>query len=148
MTDSAASARSGRPVATVDSTDTRPSKAVGGPGTVHDRAETLRETRGDARSTDSTAPVTTPGMTETIRFWLVERGYNNRDLITLKYAAPEGDRILRRELASQVVDADTVAAARDASPDDLEPVEDSETRKRYAEEVERVASEHDPDDVI
>lgn len=87
-------------------------------------------------------------MTETIRCWLVERGYNNRDLITLKYAAPEGDRILRRELASQVVDADTVTAARDASPDDLEPVEDSETRERYAEEVERVASEHDPDDVI
>lgn len=87
-------------------------------------------------------------MTDTVRCWLVERGYNNRDLITLKYATPEGDRVYRRELAAQVVDASTVTAAKDVSADDLEPVDDPEDRERYANEAERVASEHDPEDEI
>lgn len=87
-------------------------------------------------------------MADTVRCWLVERGYNNRDLITLKYATPEGDRVYRRELAAQVVDASTVTAAKDVSPDDLEPVDDPEDRERYANEAERVASEHDPEDEI
>jgi hypothetical protein len=87
-------------------------------------------------------------MAETVRCWLVERGYNNRDLITLKYATPEGDRLFRRELAAQAMDSVAVTAARDVSPDDLEPVEDPETRERYADEVERIAGEHDPDDEI
>ncbi len=87
-------------------------------------------------------------MAETVRCWLVERGYDNRDLITLKYAPPEGDRLFRRELAAQAMDSVTVTAARDVSPDDLEPVDDPETRERYANEVERVAGEHDPDEEI
>lgn len=87
-------------------------------------------------------------MADTVRCWLVERGYNNRDLITLKYATPEGDRVYRRELAAQVVDASTVTAAKDVSPDDLEPVDDPKDRERYANEAERVASEHDPEDEI
>jgi hypothetical protein len=87
-------------------------------------------------------------MAETVRCWLVERGYDNRDLITLKYAPPEGDRLFRRELAVQAMDSVTVTAARDVSPDDLEPVDDPETRERYANEVERVAGEHDPDEEI
>lgn len=87
-------------------------------------------------------------MADTVRCWLVERGYNNRDLITLKYATPEGDRVYRRELAAQVVDASTVTAAKDVSPDDLEPVDDPEDRERYANEAERVASEHDPGNEI
>lgn len=41
-----------------------------------------------------------------------------------------------------------MTAARDVSPDDLEPVEDPETRERYANEVEHVSDEHDPDDGI
>jgi hypothetical protein len=46
------------------------------------------------------------------------------------------------------MDSVAVTAARDVSPDDLEPVEDPETRERYADEVERIAGEHDPDDEI
>ncbi|MFC6942295.1 hypothetical protein ACFQE8_20340 [Salinirubellus sp. GCM10025818] len=87
-------------------------------------------------------------MAETVRCWLVERGYDNRDLIILKYATPEGDRLFRRELAAQAMDSVTVTAAKDVSPDDLEPVDDPETRERYANEVERVTGEHDPDDEI
>ena len=89
-----------------------------------------------------------PAESEDVRVWLVERGYNNRDLITLKSATPEGDRIFRRELAAQVVDADTVTAARDVSPDNLEAVDEATVRERYADEAARVAAEHDPDDAL
>lgn len=80
--------------------------------------------------------------------WLVERGYNNRDLIILKYATPDGERFFRKEIASQAVDAESVTAARDVSPKNLEDVDDSELRDRYAAEAARVADEHDPDDPI
>ena len=87
-------------------------------------------------------------MTDTVRCWLVERGYNNRDLIILTYATPGGDRIFKRELAAQVIDSMTVTAARDVDPTNLESVDDPETRERYATEAERVANEHAPDDEI
>ena len=85
---------------------------------------------------------------EAVRTWLVERGYDNRDLIVLKYATSEGDRVFRRELAAQAIDVDTVTAARDVSPDDLEPVNETDRQERYADEARRMADEHDPDDTI
>lgn len=87
-------------------------------------------------------------MADTVRCWFVERNYNDRDLIILTYATPEGDRVYTRELAAQVIDTETVTAARDVDPDNLEAVSDPETRERYAAEAERVAAEHDPDDTI
>ena len=84
---------------------------------------------------------------DAVRVWLVERGYNNRDLIILKYATPDGERLFRRELAAQAIGVDTVTAAKDVSPDDLEAV-DADHRKRYADEAARMADEHDPDDPI
>ena len=86
--------------------------------------------------------------TDTVRVWLVERGYNNRDLIILKYATPDGERLFRRELAAQAIGVDTVTAAKDVSTDDLERIDDSDLRERYASEVERMADEHEPDDTI
>lgn len=83
-----------------------------------------------------------------VRVWLVERGYNNRDLIILKYATPDGDRLFRRELAAQAIGIDTVTAAKEVSPDDLEVVDDADRRERYAAEVERMTDEHDPDDSV
>ena len=83
-----------------------------------------------------------------VRVWLVERGYNNRDLIILKYATPDGERLFRRELAAQAIGVDTVTAAKDVSPDDLEAVDDGDLRERYANEVSRMSDEHDPDDSI
>lgn len=63
--------------------------------------------------------------TEDIRVWLVERGYNNRDFIILKYATPDGEQLFRRELASQAINVDTVTAAKDVSSTDLEAVADT-----------------------
>jgi hypothetical protein len=87
-------------------------------------------------------------MADTVRTWFVERDYNDRDLIILTYATPEGDRAFRKELASQVIDKMTVTAAEDVDPDNLESIDDPETRERYAAEAARVSNEHDPDDEI
>ncbi|ELY51536.1 hypothetical protein [Natronococcus jeotgali] len=89
-----------------------------------------------------------PAERDDVRVWLVERGYNNRDLIILKYATPDGQRLFRKELAAQAVDVGNVTAARDVSPDNLEAVDDPELRDRYADEAARVADERDPDDSI
>ena len=86
--------------------------------------------------------------TNAVRVWLVERGYNNRDLVILKYATPDGSRLFRRELAAQAIDLDSVTAARDVSPDNLERVVEADLRERYADEVTRMSNEHDPDDTI
>ncbi|KZN22642.1 hypothetical protein A4G99_19515 [Haladaptatus sp. R4] len=86
--------------------------------------------------------------TEEIRVWLVERGYNNRDLIILKYATPDGDRIFRRELAAQAVDMDSVTAAKDVSPTNLEAVDDPDLQERYEAEADRMADKHEPDDSV
>lgn len=89
-----------------------------------------------------------PPESDDVRVWLVERGYNNRDLIVLKYATPEGDRVFRKELASQAVDMESVTAARDVSEDNLETVDETAAQDRYADEAARMAAEHDPDDPV
>ncbi|QLD85864.1 hypothetical protein HWV23_09045 [Natronomonas halophila] len=87
-------------------------------------------------------------MTDSERLWLVERTYTDRDLVVLIYATPDGTKQLRKELASTMLQRTTVTAAIEADPEDLDPVDDEETRDRYATEVERVRADHAPDDPI
>lgn len=87
-------------------------------------------------------------MTDDVRTWLVERSYDDRNLVTLVYATPDGERALTRELAATMLDGSTVTAARDVDPDRLEPVTDEETRERYRTEAARVRENNDPDDPI
>ena len=82
------------------------------------------------------------------RLWLVERTYTDRDLVVLVYATPDGRRRFRRELSPSMVGRTTVTAAAEADPDDLEAVDDPETRQRYADEVDRVRESHEPDESI
>lgn len=81
-----------------------------------------------------------------VRVWLVERGYNNRDLIILKYATPRGDRVFRKEVASQALG--TVTAAKDVSSTNLGLVDDPDVQDQYAAEVARMKEKHDPDDPV
>ncbi|UHQ95163.1 hypothetical protein [Haloterrigena alkaliphila] len=83
-----------------------------------------------------------------VRVWLVERDYDNRDLIILTYATPDGTRTFRKELAAQAVDLDTVTAAKDVSPSDLATVDDPGVRDRYADEAARMSDKHDPAETI
>lgn len=86
---------------------------------------------------------------ESVRLWLVERDYDDRNLVTLVYSTPDGERYHRREQSAHLLSqGDGVTAATDADPDDLATVEDESTRERYASEVERMRERHDPDDGV
>ena len=81
-----------------------------------------------------------------VRVWLVERGYNDRNLIILEYATPSGDRVFRKEVASQALG--TVTAAKDVSSTNLGVVDDPEVQDRYAAEVKRMKEKHEPEDPV
>lgn len=88
-------------------------------------------------------------MTDDVRCWLVNREYDQRNLVTLTYATPEGDRIYTRQAALESLQrGDGVTAAVDVDPAKLDEVEDEELRERYAVEAERVAADNEPDDTL
>ncbi len=86
---------------------------------------------------------------ETVRCWLVERSFDDRNLVTIVYATPDGSRYRQRERSSMSLNRGSpVTAATDIPVDDLEAVVEEATRKRYAAEVERTAAHYEPDDPI
>jgi hypothetical protein len=91
----------------------------------------------------------TDDASETVRAWLVERSYDDRNLITLVYATLDGERALRRERSATVMQqqGSRVTAAVDVAPDSLTPVAEAE-RERYADEAARMRARHDPDDEV
>lgn len=85
----------------------------------------------------------------TVRCWLVERDFDSRNIVTLVYATPDGSRYQQRERSGQSLQTGgTVTAAVDVPEDELEPVDDEETRERYATEAERTAEQYEPEDPI
>lgn len=91
-------------------------------------------------------------MTDQVRVWLVERTYSDdeQNLIILTYATPDGKRDFRKEraLTSFTGDHRETEVCLDVDPSNLGIVEDPETREYYAAEAERMAAEHNPDDVL
>lgn len=89
-------------------------------------------------------------MTDTVRTWLVERSYSDRDLVTLVYATPDGERTQTREVPMTAISHGnvTVTAAEETDPADLAPVDDRETVERYRSEVERLRESHGPDEEV
>ena len=77
----------------------------------------------------------------------MERSYNDRDLVTLVYATPDGARAVTKEVPMTAISQGTVTvtAAKTVDEADLEPVE---TVERYRREAARVREGHDPDDEI
>ncbi|WP_018257019.1 hypothetical protein [Halomicrobium katesii] len=87
-------------------------------------------------------------MTETVRCWLVERDYWDKNLVTLVYATPDGERAQTSQRSTTMLRQQPPTAATEVPVEDLEPVEDSDDRERYAREVERVREQFGPDDEI
>ena len=91
-------------------------------------------------------------MAETARVWLVERTYSDdeQNLIVLTYATPDGRRDFRKEraLTSFTGAARRTPVSIEVEASNLGTVEDPETRKRYADETERMAEKHDPEDAL
>jgi len=85
---------------------------------------------------------------DAVRCWLVERTYSDRDVVTLVYATPDGERHLTKELAASMLRRTSVTAALDADPDRLRPVSDPDERERYAREAARVRETNAPDDQL
>lgn len=84
-------------------------------------------------------------MTETVQCWLVERTYDDKGLIRLVYALPDGSgQFVTERAAASGVDA---TAAIEVDPERLDPIDDANA-ERYAEEAERMAERHDPDESI
>ncbi len=87
-------------------------------------------------------------MGEDVRLWLVERTFDDKGLLRLVYATPDGDhRVVRERSAARLAQFD-VTAAIDTDAEDLDTVEDDETREWYATEAGRMRDHHDPDDVL
>lgn len=88
-------------------------------------------------------------MTETVRCWLVERAsFGDERMVTLVYATPDGQRQLTKQLSTNLLMRTTVTAGKDVETDRLAPVEDDETRERYAAEATRMADTHAPDEEV
>ncbi|AQL42677.1 hypothetical protein BV210_08120 [Halorientalis sp. IM1011] len=84
---------------------------------------------------------------DTVRTWLVAREYEHEDMVTLVYATPDGERAVFQQRSTQMLFDSTVTAGQEVEADRLEPV-DPEDRQRYADEAERMAERHDPDDEV
>ncbi|WP_416838166.1 hypothetical protein [Haloferax sp. DFSO52] len=87
---------------------------------------------------------------DTAQLWLVERSYDDRDLIVLIYATTDGEYELRKEIAAAVMHQRRMAttAAIEAPVDNLETVTDDELRERYAAEATKMSETHAPDEEI
>jgi len=83
------------------------------------------------------------------RCWLVERSYDDRDLVSLVYASPDGERAVRKEVPMSAIanGSVTVTAAKEIAESNLEPVDDGDV-ERYRAEGDRVRADHAPDDQI
>lgn len=81
-----------------------------------------------------------------VRVWLVERTYSDRDLLTLVYATPDGERYLRKERAGRLGGETT--AAIEVERERLARVTDEAEKERYATEATRIAEKRDPDDTV
>lgn len=82
------------------------------------------------------------------RVWLVERTYTDKGLVSLVYATTDGERAVQRQRSTNALQRSGVTAATTVESESLAPVDDERTREQYAEEAERMANRHDPDDAV
>jgi len=80
--------------------------------------------------------------------WLVERDFDDKGLVRLVYATRDGSSKQVRELSPARLGREDVTAAVEAGRDELESIDDSDLRERYADEAGRMAERHDPDDAV
>jgi len=83
------------------------------------------------------------------RLWLVEREYDDRNLISFVYATTDGTKQLRKELSATLLQqrSEPITAAIEVDADELAPV-DPDQQERYATEAQSVAENNEPDEPI
>jgi hypothetical protein len=107
-----------------------------------------RPTRGGPLEAHNTTPPEADPMTDADTVWLVERDYTDKGLVTIVYATTDGSRHVRMQRSSNMLQSSEVTAAIEAETDRLVPTEDADARERYAQEAQRMAERHDPDDAV
>lgn len=88
---------------------------------------------------------------ESIQVWLVERTYSDdeQNLIILIYTTLDGTKYYRKERAlTSFTDTRDTTAAIDVEPENLGTVTSKEDQERYSTEANRMATTHEPDDLI
>jgi hypothetical protein len=86
-------------------------------------------------------------MADAVEVWLVAREYEHEDMVTLVYATRDGERAVFQQRSTRMLFDSKITAADEVDPDRLETV-DPEDRERYANEAQRMAERHDPDDEV
>lgn len=82
------------------------------------------------------------------QLWLVERSYDDRNLISFVYATVDGQYQLRKELSMTLLQQrGPQTAAIEVDEDQVSTVDESD-RERYATEAKKMAADHEPDDEI
>ena len=83
------------------------------------------------------------------QLWLVEREYDDRNLISFVYATTDGTHQLRKELSATLLQqrSEPVTAAIEVDEGELAPV-DPDKQERYATEAQSVAENNEPDEPI
>jgi len=85
----------------------------------------------------------------TVQCWLVERTFDDRNLVTIVYATPDGSRYQQQERsATSLQTGSTVTAAAEIPTTNSSQSPTRATRERYVTEVERTAEQYNPDDPI
>lgn len=81
------------------------------------------------------------------RLWLVDREFDSKGLVRLRYATEDGERLFVKEIAEAQLFQRGVTAAVDVDEGKLKSP-DPEDVDRFATEASRMAAEHDPDEEI
>ncbi|TQQ83791.1 hypothetical protein EGH24_03140 [Halonotius terrestris] len=84
------------------------------------------------------------------RLWLVERSYDDRNLISFVYATTDGTKQLRKELSATLLQqrSDPITAAIDIDDEDELAAVDPDNQEQYATEAQSVAADYEPDEPI
>jgi hypothetical protein len=84
------------------------------------------------------------------RLWLVERDYDDRNLISFVYATTDGTQQLRKELSATLLKqrSEPMTAAIDIDDEDELSEVDPAEQDQYANEAQSVAEDYAPDDPI
>ena len=81
------------------------------------------------------------------RLWLVDREFDSKGLVRLRYATEDGERLFVKEIAEAQLFQRGVTAAVDVDEGKLQSPDPADV-ERFATEASRMATEHDPDDEI
>jgi len=81
------------------------------------------------------------------RLWLVDREFDSKGLVRLRYATEDGEQVYLKELAEAQLFRRGVTVAVDVDVEKVKPT-DPDDVDRFATEASRMTAEHDPDDEV